>query len=154
MLGFKLEAQLMFKTRLKRSYISVIRPRSLILDPLLLCAGEQRELQRREEAAVEAEDFETAASLSARLDQLSGRVLLLTADVRSAEADCEATSACPTPDACALVFLPCRCVKAAASLLRSKLLLSKSRDCRLWLVPWAFEKTSNNNCGCMKVQNP
>ena len=42
---------------------------------------------------MEAEDFDAAAGLSARLDALSGRVALLCADVRNAEADCEATGA-------------------------------------------------------------
>ena len=56
-------------------------------------AGDQQHLQLQEEEAVDAEDFDTAASLSARLDLLSSQVLQLTADVRSAEADCEASSA-------------------------------------------------------------
>ena len=59
----------------------------------MLGAGEQKELQQREEAAVEAEDFDTAAGLSARLDQLSSRVVQLAAGLQSAEAECEATSA-------------------------------------------------------------
>ena len=58
-------------------------------------AEEQRALQQQEERAVDAEDFERAADLSARLDALNASMSRLADDLRAAEAECELTCARP-----------------------------------------------------------
>jgi uncharacterized hydantoinase/oxoprolinase family protein len=53
------------------------------------CAEELEDITRDEVSAVEAEDFERAASLSAKADAAKGRLASLKRAVRAAEATCE-----------------------------------------------------------------
>jgi excinuclease UvrABC nuclease subunit len=72
---------------------------------VLVVAEEQRALQQQEERAVDAEDFERAADLSARLDALNASVSRLADDLRAAEAECEFTSAFPLQICCESVVV-------------------------------------------------
>jgi hypothetical protein len=58
-----------------------------------MAAAEACALEGEVSAAVEAEDFEAAAALSARLDAVRSRLAGLESGVRAAEADCEAALA-------------------------------------------------------------
>ena len=52
-------------------------------------AGQIAGMEQREAAAVEAEDFEMAASLSADLDSLKAQAGSVQADIRSSETACD-----------------------------------------------------------------
>lgn len=52
-------------------------------------AGQIAGLEEKEAAAVEAEDFESAAILSADLDSLKAQAAHVQADIRSADAACD-----------------------------------------------------------------
>lgn len=76
-----------FLTPYREKYESIILQSSIT--STAVNAGQIAGLEEKEAAAVEAEDFESAATLSADLDSLKAQAAHVQADIRRADAACD-----------------------------------------------------------------